>query len=165
VAKALDLKMKNQTVDERLAALGIALPAAPPPAANYLPWTITGNQLWIAGQAPIRDGKYDYVGRVGNEVTPQDAHAAARLCAINVLAQVKAACKGDWSRVVKGVRVCGYISAAPDFFEFPKVLDGCSDLFFEVLGDAGKHVRTVMGVSGLRFNVPIVVDAVFEIRG
>lgn len=157
--------MKNQTVDERLAALGIALPAAPPPAANYLPWTITGNQLWIAGQAPIRDGRYEYVGRVGDAVTPQDAHAAARLCAINVLAQVKAACKGDWSRVVKGVRVCGYISAAPDFFEFPKVLDGCSDLFFEVLGDAGKHVRTVMGVSGLRFNVPIVVDAVFEIRG
>ena len=152
-------------IEGRLTKLGITLPAAPAPAANYLPWTIAGNQLWIAGQAPIRDGKYDYVGRVGKEVTPQDAHTAARLCAINVLAQVKAACKGDWSRVVKAVRICGYISAAPDFFEFPKVLDGCSDLMFEVLGDAGKHVRTVMGVSGLRFNVPIVVDAVFEIRG
>ena len=146
-----------------LAALGIILPAAPTPAANYLPWTITGNQLWIAGQAPIRDGKYDYLGRVGDTVTQKDAYAAARLCGINVLAQVKAACNGDWSRVVKGVRVCGYIAAAPDFFEFPKVLDGCSDLLFEVLGDAGKHVRTVMGVSGLRFNVPIVVDAVFEV--
>ena len=152
-------------VEERLTALNITLPVAPTPAANYLPWTITSNQLWIAGQAPIRDGKYDYVGRVGKEVTPQDAHAAARLCAINVLAQVKAACKGDWSRLVKAVHVCGYISAAPDFYEFPKVLDGCSDLMFEVLGDAGKHVRTVMGVSGLRFNVPIVVDAVFEVRG
>jgi enamine deaminase RidA (YjgF/YER057c/UK114 family) len=125
---------------------------------------MTGNQLWIAGQAPIRDGKYDYVGRVGVDVTPTDAHAAARLCAINVLAQVNAACGGDWSRVVKAVRVCGYIAAAPDFYEFPRVLDGCSDLLFQVLGDAGKHVRTVMGVSGLRFNVPIVVDAVFEIR-
>ncbi len=158
--------MKNKTVivEERLAALGIALPSAPAPAANYLPWTITGNQLWIAGQAPISNGKYEYVGRVGDAVTQQQAHAAARLCAVNVLAQVKAACKGDWSRVVKGVRVCGYISSAPDFFEFPKVLDGCSDLLVEVLGDAGKHVRTVMGVSGLRFNVPIVVDAVFEIR-
>ena len=159
--------MKNQAtnVEQRLSALNIILPAAPAPAANYLPWTITGNQLWIAGQAPIRAGKYDYVGRVGKEVTPQQAHAAARLCAINVLAQVKAACEGDWSRLVKAVRICGYISAAPDFFDFPKVLDGCSDLMFEVLGDAGKHVRTVMGVSGLRFNVPIVVDAVFEIRG
>lgn len=158
--------MKNQAADaeRHLANLGITLPTAPTPAANYLPWTITGNQLWIAGQAPIRDGKYDYLGRVGEAVTPEQAHAAARLCGINLLAQVKAACKGDWSRLVKGVRVCGYISAAPDFYEFPKVLDGCSDLMVEVLGDAGKHVRTVMGVSGLRFNVPIVVDAVFEIR-
>lgn len=157
--------MNNQVrdIEERLAALNIVLPAAPTPAANYLPWIITGNQLWIAGQAPIRGGKYDHIGRVGTEVTPQQAHAAARLCGINVLAQVKAACQGDWSRVTKAVRVCGYISAAPDFYEFPKVLDGCSDLFFEVLGDAGKHVRTVMGVSGLRFNVPIVVDAVFEV--
>ena len=152
-------------VDARLAALGITLPVAPTPAANYLPWTITGNQLWIAGQAPIRDGKYAFVGQVGAAVTPQDAHAAARLCAVNVLAQVKAACNGDWGQVVKGVRICGYISSAPDFFDYPQVLDGCSNLLVEALGDAGKHVRTVMGVSGLRFNVPIVVDAVFEIRG
>jgi len=153
------------TIEDRLAALNIVLPAAPSPAANYLPWTVTGNQLWIAGQAPIRDGKYPYAGRVGAEVTPQDAYGAARLCGINVLAQVKAACNGDWTRFVKGVRVCGYIAAAPDFYDFPKVLDGCSDLLVEVLGDAGKHVRTVMGASGLRFNVPIVVDAVFEVRG
>ena len=151
-------------IDQRLASLGITLPAAPTPAANYLPWTISGNQLFIAGQAPIRDGKYEYVGRVGAEVTPQQAHAAARLCAVNLLAQVKAACNGDWTRFIKGIRVCGYISSAPGFFDYPQVLDGCSDLLVEVLGDAGKHVRTVMGVSGLRFNVPIVVDAVFEIR-
>ena len=158
------MKGQSMNVEQRLSALGITLPTAPTPAANYLPWTITGNQLWIAGQAPIRDGKYDYLGRVGEAVTPEQAHAAARLCGINVLAQVKAACKGDWSRLVKAVRICGYIRAVPDFFEFPKVLDGCSDLMIEVLGDAGKHVRTVMGVSGLRFNVPIVIDAVFEIR-
>ena len=151
-------------IDQRLASLGIALPAAPTPAANYLPWTISGSQLFIAGQAPIRGGKYEYVGRVGAEVTPQQAHAAARLCAVNLLAQVKAACNGDWTRFIKGIRVCGYISSAPGFFDYPQVLDGCSDLLVEVLGDAGKHVRTVMGVSGLRFNVPIVVDAVFEIR-
>ena len=151
-------------IDQRLASLGITLPAAPTPAANYLPWIVSGNQGFIAGQAPIRDGKYQYVGRVGAEVTPQQAHAAARLCAVNLLAQVKAACNGDWTRFIKGIRVCGYISSAPGFFDYPQVLDGCSDLLVEVLGDAGKHVRTVMGVSGLRFNVPIVVDAVFEIR-
>ena len=151
-------------VDQRLAKLGITLPAAPVPAAHYLPWVVSGNQLFIAGQAPIRDGKYQFVGRVGAEVTPEDAHAAARLCAVNLLAQVKTACGGDWTRFVKGVRICGYISSAPDFFDYPKVLDGCSDLLFEAWGDAGMHVRTVVGVSGLRFNVPIVVDAVFEIR-
>ena len=151
-------------IDQRLASLGITLPAAPTPAANYLPWIVSGNQLFIAGQAPIRDGKYAWVGRVGAEVTPQDAHAAARLCAVNLLAQVKAACNGDWSRFIKGVRVCGYISSAPGFFNYPQVLDGCSDLLVEALGETGKHVRTVVGVSGLRFNVPIVVDAVFEIR-
>lgn len=151
-------------IEHKLAALGIALPAAPAPAANYLPYIISGNLLFIAGQAPIRNGKYEYVGRVGEAVSPQDAQAAARLCGINLLAQVKAACNGDWTRVVKGVRVCGYIASAPEFFDYPKVLDGCSDLLVEVLGDAGKHVRTVMGVSGLRANVPIVVDAVFEIR-
>lgn len=156
--------MNTRDIEDKLIALGIVIPAAPSPAANYLPWTITGNQLWIAGQAPIRGGKYDYLGRVGADVTPQQAQAAARLCAINVLAQVKAACENDWSRVAKAVRVCGYISAAPDFFDFPKVLDGCSDLLVEILGEAGKHVRTVMGVSGLRFNVPIVIDAVFELR-
>ena len=117
-------------------------------------------QLYVCRQV----ANLEYVGRVGREVTPQDAYAAARLCAVNVLAQVKAACNGDWSRVVKGVRVCGHIAAVPDFYEFPKVLDGCSDLFVEALGDKGKHVRTVMGVAGLRFNVPIVIDAVFEIR-
>ena len=150
-------------VDAKLAALGITLPAAPTPAANYLPWTITGNQLWIAGQAPIRDGKYQYVGCVGADVSHEEGYAAARLCAVNLLAQVKAACAGNWSRVVKGVRVCGYVAAAPGFFDFPKVLDGTSDLLIEALGERAKHVRTVMGVSALRFNVPIVVDAVFEI--
>lgn len=152
-----------EEIEQKLASLGIVLPSAPAPAANYLPWTITGNQLWIAGQAPIRDGKYEAVGRVGKEVTPQQAHAAARLCAVNVLAQVKAACGSDWTRLTKAVRVCGYISAAPEFYDFPQVLDGCSDLLVAVLGERGKHVRTVMGVSGLRFNVPIVVDAVFEL--
>lgn len=158
------IKVELVDINERLRRIGLELPYAPSPAANYLPYVVTGNQLFIAGQAPIREGKYLYVGRVGEAVSAQDAHAAARICGINVLAQVKAACDGDWSRLVRCVRVCGYISAAPDFFDFPQVLDGCSNLFFEVLGDAGKHVRTVMGAAGLRANVPVVVDAIFEIK-
>ena len=152
-------------VDARLAGLKLALPSAAAPAANYLPYLQTGNQLFIAGQAPIRNGKYEFVGRVGGAISLQDAQAAAQLCGLNLLAQVKAACHGDWTRVVRCVRVCGYVSAAPDFFDYPQVLDGCSNLMVAALGDAGKHVRTVTGASGLRANVPIVVDAIFEVRG
>jgi enamine deaminase RidA (YjgF/YER057c/UK114 family) len=151
-------------VDARLAGLELALPSAAAPAANYLPYLQTGNLLFIAGQAPVRNGKYEFVGRVGDAVSLQDAQAAAQLCGLNLLAQVKAACDGDWTRVARCVRVCGYISSTPDFFDFPQVLDGCSNLMVAALGDAGKHVRTVMGASGLRANVPVVVDAVFEIR-
>lgn len=152
------------TPDERLAHLGLALPPAPAPAANYVPYLLTGNLLFVAGQAPVRNGKPEFVGRVGGTVSLQNAQAAAQLCGLNVLAQVKAACGGDWTRVVRCVRVCGYISASVDFFDYPQILDGCSNLMVDALGDAGKHVRTAIGVNGLRANVPIVVDAVFEIR-
>jgi enamine deaminase RidA (YjgF/YER057c/UK114 family) len=151
-------------VDGRLAGLNLALPSAAAPVANYLPYLQTGNLLFIAGQAPIRNGKYEFVGRVGDTVSLQDAQAAAQLCGLNLLAQVRAACNGDWGRVTRCVRVCGYVSSTPGFFDYPQVLDGCSNLMVAALGEAGKHVRSVMGASGLRANVPIVVDAVFEIR-
>jgi enamine deaminase RidA (YjgF/YER057c/UK114 family) len=151
-------------VDGRLAGLNLALPSAAAPAANYLPYLQSGNLLFIAGQAPIRNGKYEFVGRVGDAVSLQAAQAAAQLCGLNLLAQVRAACNGDWGRVTRCVRVCGYVSSTPDFFDYPQVLDGCSNLMVAALGDAGKHVRTVMGASGLRANVPVVVDAVFELR-
>lgn len=152
-------------VEARLAKLGLTLPAAPAPAANYVPFVIAKGLIFIAGQAPVRDGKYQSVGRVGAEVTVEAAQAAARLCGLNVLAQVKAAAGGDWSRVARCVRICGYVNSAPDFFEQPKVLDGCSDLLVEVLGDAGKHARSAMGASALRGNVPVVIDAIFELAG
>ena len=96
-------------------------------------------------------------------MTLEAAQAAAQLCALNVLAQVKAAAGGDWSRVTRCVRVCGYVSSAPDFFEQPKVLDGASDLIVQALGEAGKHARSALGVLALRGNVPVVIDAIFEI--
>jgi enamine deaminase RidA (YjgF/YER057c/UK114 family) len=150
-------------VEIRLAALGLKLPGAPSPAANYVPWVEAKGLLFIAGQAPVVDGKYQYTGRVGAEVTLAAAQAAARLCALNVLAQVKAAVAGDWSRVRRCVRLCGYVSCAPDFFEQPKVLDGASDLVVAALGDAGRHARSALGVLALRGNVPVVIDAVFEL--
>ena len=153
----------NMDVEARLAALGLKLPDAPSPAANYVPYVIANGLAFIAGQAPVADGKYRSVGRVGAEVTLEAAQAAARMCGLNVLAQVKAAAGGDWSRVRRCVRVCGYVSSAPDFFEQPKVVDGASDLMVQALGDAGKHARSALGVLALRGNVPVVIDAIFEI--
>jgi enamine deaminase RidA (YjgF/YER057c/UK114 family) len=150
-------------VETRLAKLGLTLPAAPSPAANYVPFVVAKGLVFIAGQAPVRDGKYAFTGRVGNEVTVEDAQAAARLCGLNILAQVKSAVAGDWSRLKGCVRICGYISSAPGFFEQPRVLDGCSDLMVQVLGDAGRHSRSALGVAALRGNVPVAVDAIFEL--
>jgi enamine deaminase RidA (YjgF/YER057c/UK114 family) len=150
-------------VDARLSGLGLTLPDAPSPAANYVPSVIAKGLLFIAGQAPVRDGKYAFVGRVGNEVTVEDAQSAARLCGLNILAQVKAAVGGDWSRVKRCVRICGYVSSALGFFEQPKVLDGCSDLMVQALGEAGRHARSALGVAALRGNVPVAVDAIFEL--
>lgn len=150
-------------VEARLASLGLALPDAPSPAANYVPYTVAKGLIFIAGQAPVLDGKYQSVGRVGAEVTLEAAQAAARLCGLNVLAQVKAAVVGDWSRVKGCVRVCGYVSAAPGFYDLPKVLDGASDLMVQALGDAGRHARSALGVAALRGNVPVVIDAIFEL--
>ena len=150
-------------VEARLARLGLTLPAAPSPAANYVPFTIAKGLLFIAGQAPVRDGKYAFTGRVGSEVTVEDAQSAARLCGLNILAQVKSALAGDWSRLKSCVRICGYISSAPGFFEQPKVLDGCSDLMVQALGEAGRHARSALGVAALRGNVPVAVDAIFEV--
>jgi enamine deaminase RidA (YjgF/YER057c/UK114 family) len=150
-------------VEARLAAIGLKLPEAPSPAANYVPYTIAKGLIFVAGQAPVVNGKYQSVGRVGAEVTLEAAQAAARLCALNVLAQVSAAVAGDWSRIRGCVRICGYVSSAPDFFEQPKVLDGASDLLVQALGDAGKHARSALGAAALRGNVPVVIDAIFEL--
>jgi len=150
-------------IEARLARLGLTLPDAPSPAANYVPYTVAKGLIFIAGQAPVIDGKYQSVGKVGAEVTLEAAQAAARLCGLNVLAQVKAAVAGDWSRLRGCVRVCGYVSAAPGFYDLPKVLDGASDLMVQALGDAGKHARSALGVFALRGNVPLVIDAIFEL--
>ena len=152
-------------IDERLAKLGVTLPDAPTPAANYLPYLISGNQLWIAGQAAVVDGKHPFVGRLGAERNVADGKAAARLAAINVLAQVKAACNGDWNQLARCVRICGYLNATPEFADHPQVLDGASDFLVAVLGDAGKHVRSVLGASSLRSGTVLVIDAVFEMMG
>ncbi len=150
-------------IDSRLKQLGITLPAAAAPAANYVPFTITGNQLWVAGQITFWDGKLKYLGKVGTDLSLEDGAAAARVCGLNIIAQAKAAL-GDLDRVARVVKLNGFVNAAADFTDHPKVINGASDLIVEVFGDAGRHARVAVGVSGLPLNSAVEVDAVIEFR-
>ena len=149
------------TVEARLKSLGIELPKPAPPAANYIPFTTSGRQIFVAGQVPVQDGKLVYQGKVGATYDVEQGKAAARLCAINVLAQVNAAAGG--LERVRCLRVGGFVNCTPDFLHQPQVLNGASDLFVAVLGERGRHARTAVGTNVLPLDVPVEVDAVFEI--
>jgi len=154
----------TSSIQDRLLELGVHLPAAPAPAANYVPAVRAGNLLFIAGQVPVQDGQAQYLGKVGAELSVEDGQRAARLCAINVLAQVAQALGGDLGRVVRCVRVGGFVNAVPEFTEHPKVVNGASDLLVAVFGEAGKHARTAVGAGSLPRGVAVEVEAVFEVR-
>ncbi len=151
------------TPEERLAELGIDLPDAPPPAASYVPWTITGSLVFTAGQIPVRDGTPISVGRLGAELTLEDGQAAARQCAINVLAQLKAAA-GELSRVARLVKITVFVASTDDFHQQHLVANGASDLLGQVFGDdVGAHARSAVGVAVLPMNVGVEVEAVAEL--
>ena len=151
-------------IDARLKELGIVLPASIPPAANYVPSVQSGNLLFIAGQVPTRDGKDIYTGKLGANITMEQGQEAARLCAINILSHVRNALGGDLDRVVRCVRMTGYVNSTPDFGQQPLVVNGASDLMVEVFGEAGRHARAAVGNAALPRNVPVEVDAIFEVR-
>ena len=150
-------------IDSRLAELGIALPDAPAPAANYVPWVVTGNLVFIAGQVPFRDGALSHVGKLGEAFTVEDGRECARVVAINILAQLRAACGGDLDRVRRCVKLGGFVNATPDFTDQPAVINGASDLIVEVFGEAGRHARFAVGAPSLPFDAAVEIDAVFEI--
>lgn len=149
-------------VEERLVALGIALPQPNPPVANYIPFTRAGNLVHISGQVSI-DAAGGVRGVVGEDVDLETARAAARMCGINLLSQMKAACEGDLDRVVRVLKLGGFVQAGPTFFEIPQVVNGCSDLMVEAFGDAGRHARSAVGVYRLPLNFAVEVDAVAEL--
>ena len=151
-------------VEARLKELGIVLPAAPAPAANYVPWVVSQGMAFIAGQIPIQDGKPTFVGKLGREFTIEQGQQAARLCALNVLAQLKAACGGDLDKAVRCAKVGAFVNCTPEFHDQPQVVNGASDLFVAVLGEAGKHARFAVGVPSLPRGVAVEVDAVFELK-
>jgi enamine deaminase RidA (YjgF/YER057c/UK114 family) len=150
-------------VDARLATLGITLPDAPNPVANYVPACLSGNLLFISGQvSKAADGSI-VSGQLGGGMTVAEGRAAARLCALNILAQAKAAL-GNLDRVGQIVRLNGFVNAAPEFTEHPQVMNGASDLMVEVFGDAGRHTRVAVGVSSLPLGCAVEVDAVLLIN-
>ena len=146
----------------RLAELGITLPQSAAPAANYVPFVQSGNLLFLSGQIPVKDGVLQAKGIVGKEITTGQAYQAARLCAINLIAQIKAA-TGDLEKVVRIVRVGGFVAATPEFTEHPEVINGASDLFVAVFGDAGRHARSAVGTSSLPRGIPVEVEAIVEV--
>jgi len=150
------------TIEARLKDLGITLPAPPAPVASYVPFTIAGRIVHIAGQLPLLDGRLLHPGHLGGHVTLVDGQAAARQCAINLLAQVKAAA-GDLDRVRACLKLGVFIAATPNFTQHPEVANGASDLIAAVLGDAGKHARSSVGVPSLPRGASVEVDAVFEL--
>ena len=149
-------------IESRLKDLGIALPTPPAPVASYVPFVVSGNLAFISGQVTIAADGLKYVGTVGKELSLEDGKAAARLCAVNVLAQVKAAA-GDLDRVKRCVKVTVFVNAVPGFAQHPEVANGASDLFVEVFGDAGRHARAAVGAGSLPRNVAVEVEAVFEL--
>jgi enamine deaminase RidA (YjgF/YER057c/UK114 family) len=150
------------TVLERLEELGIELPSVAAAAGSYVPTVQTGSLLYTSGQLPFVDGRLPATGKVGAEVSPEDAKSYARLAALNVLAAAHAAVGLD--NVVRVVKVVGFVNSAPGFTAQPGVINGASDLFFEVLGEAGRHARSAVGVSELPLGTPVEVEAIFEVR-
>ena len=152
------------SIKERLEAAGITLPQAAAPAANYVPYTVAGNMLYISGQLPLADGQITVTGILGRDVDVETAQGAAGTCAINLLAQMNAALDGDLERVVQLVKIQGYVASDQTFTEQHLVLNGASDLLVKILGERGKHARAAVGMASLPLNAAVEIDAIVEIR-
>jgi enamine deaminase RidA (YjgF/YER057c/UK114 family) len=151
-------------VEERLKSQGITLPNASSPVANYVPWVKSGNLVFVSGQLPLQDGVVAYTGLVGQEVNADQGYAAARLCGLNLVAQVRAACDGDLDRVKRVVKLSGFVASAATFGAHPTVINGASDLMIQVFGeDVGRHARAAVGSSSLPRGATVEVEAIFEV--
>jgi enamine deaminase RidA (YjgF/YER057c/UK114 family) len=151
-------------IESRLKELGIALPTPPVPVASYVPTVTSGNLVFVSGQITSTAEGLKYVGAVGKDLSVEDGKAAARLCAVNLVAQVKAACGGDLDRVRRCVKLTVFVNATPDFTQHPEVANGASDLLVEIFGEAGKHARAALGAGSLPRGVACEVEGLFEIE-
>ncbi len=149
--------------EEALADMGITLPEAPAPAANYVPYVQVGDMVYVSGQI-AKDGDTLLTGKLGADMSTEDGEKAAEVCAIALLAQVKAACGGDLDRLVRVVKLTGFVNSTPDYTEQPAVINGASNLIGDALGDAGKHARAAVSAPSLPFGVAVEIDGVFQVR-
>lgn len=151
-------------IDDRLRELGIELPQASQPGANYVPFVRTGNLVFLTGQLSQWNGERRFVGKLGREFSVEEGRQAARLCALNLVAHLRTAVDGDLDRVVRCVRLAGYVNSVPDFVGQSQVMNGASDLFVQLFEDAGRHARMAVGVSALPYDVAVEVEGVFEVE-
>lgn len=151
------------SIEDRLSALGLTLPPAPAPAAAYVPFVRAGNLLHVSGQ--ISQGPGGLIrGRLGEDLSTEQGYDAARSCALSLLAQVRAACEGDFSRLKRVVKLTGFVNCTPDFTDQPKVINGASELLAQVLGDAGAHARSAVGAPSLPLGVAVEIEGIFELH-
>ena len=148
-------------IDARLAELGATLPDAPAPAANYVPWVRTGNLVFVSGQISMNEGAF-VKGLLGADMSVEEGAAAAKLCALSLLAQLTAACGGDLDKVRRVVKLTAFVNSAPGFADQPKVVNGCSDFLVAVFGDAGRHARSAVGAA-LPFGAAVEIEGIFEV--
>lgn len=149
------------SIEDRLAEMNITLPKAAAPAANYVPFVISGNHLYISGQIPMGANGLEYIGKLGENTSIDDGQAAAKLCAINILAQAKSAL-GDLGKIKRLVKLVGFVNSTPDFTDQPKIINGASDFMVAALGDKGPHARSAVGVAALPFGVAVEIEAIIE---
>lgn len=152
------------SIQERLNNLGIILPPPPAPAANYVPYVLSNNHIFISGQLPIVGGQLQYKGKLGLDVTIETGQAAARTCGMNILSILKEACHGDLEKVQHCIRIGGFVNCVPDFIDHPQVINGVSNLMIDVFADHGKHARAAIGCASLPLGACVEVDAIFHIR-
>jgi len=153
----------SRNFEANLAKLGTEVPEASVPGANYVPYVISGNQVHLTGQIPKRGTRVEFVGKVGAGMSPEEAYKAARLCGLNLIVHLRAACGGSLDKVKRIVKVTGYVNCAPDFIAIPEVINGASDLFVEIFGESGRHARCALGLASLPRGVAVDVEALAEI--
>ena len=150
--------------DKKIEQMGLILPNIPIPVANYIPYKIFNSTLYISGQAPIKDGKVIYEGKVGDNISINEGIEAAKLCCLNILSIIKTACKDDWQNFDELIKIGGYVNCNNDFKDQPKIINGASDLLVEILGEKGKHSRFAVGSNSLPLNIAVEIEAIVALK-